>query len=199
LRKSTISLSETKEICYELLRTVAPRAEELQKLAPKKYFTAWTSAVKAILEEIGKKKYASIYSSPEKYLHEFLVDFTWWDEVNKVTILACECEFGNTWDEAGNPERVGEDFDKLLSVKALFKLMIFDSYGSKKRGNQLQKIIERLNKSLSEFGQHVAGEIYIALDTCDMNNLERPRLWQCVIEHNGADESLMFIEIAKGA
>ena|ERR1019366_4397504 len=193
-----MEIEEAEAICRELLRTVRSRAEKLKKLNPKREFTAWTSAVKAVLEEIGIKKnkhYESLYSSKEKELHEFLVDFTWWDKKNKVTVLACECEFGNTRDEPGNPGRVGEDFDKLLSVKASFKLMIFDSYESKKNTGQTQKILHNLSSRFRGFGQHIAGEIYILLDTRDLDR-ERQRLWQCVTKKDGRDRSLVFSELS---
>jgi hypothetical protein len=193
-----MKIEEAETICHELLKTVRPRAEKLKKLNPKREFTAWTSAVKAVLEAIGMKRnkhYESLYSSKENDLHEFLVDFTWWDKKNKVTVLACECEFGNTRDEAGNPGRVGEDFDKLLSVKASVKLMIFDSYESKKNAGQTQKILRNLSSRFREFGQHIAGEIYILLDTRDLD-CERQRLWQCVIKKDGRDRSLAFSEFS---
>jgi hypothetical protein len=194
-----MEFEEARAICGELQKTLGSRAKELHRLTPKKEFTAWTLAVKAVLEEIGSrtnKNYESLYSCKERDIHEFLVDFTWWDKKDKVTILACECEFGNTRDVPGNPERVGEDFDKLLSVKAFFKLMIFDSYESTNGKCQTQDILQNLQNRFRKFGQHTSGEIYVLLDTREWDDFKRNRLWQCVITRDGHDESLILSEFA---
>jgi len=197
-----MELEEAKGICRELIDKVASKAEAWRQSAPEranKEFTSWTAAVKSVLEKIASReqyRYESLYSNREKDIHEFLVDFTWWDPRNKTTVLVCECEFGNVRDIKGNPGRVGEDFDKLLSVKAMFKLMIFDSYEAKTSDSQVKNILDTLQQHLREFGQHFDGEIYILLDTRDLNDLNRARLWQCVIKQNGPDPSLVLSEIS---
>jgi hypothetical protein len=153
---------------------------------PRRENTAWTAAVKAVLDDLGEKEYDCLYSNREKQSHEFLVDFTWWDPRSKVTVMACESEFGR------KPEAIGEDFDKLLSVKAHFKLMIFDSYQKKTRTKRTDHILQTLTRHFREFGQHIKGEIYVLLDTADLNDKTRTRVWQCVVPKNGQNAALVF-------
>jgi hypothetical protein len=188
-----MEMDEGIRIARDLLNALRPRAEALHRLQPKKEFTAWTLAVKAILEQLADKKYECLYSGKE--LHEFLVDFTWWDAKSKRTVLACECEFGNPRDVARNPERIGEDFDKLLSVKADLKLMVFDSYASNKEETQVETVLNNLSDRFRNFGQHLDGEVYILLDTWRLGDVPTARLWQCVIKQNGPDKSLHFFEV----
>jgi hypothetical protein len=185
---------EIRAICGELLHRLKPRAEQIMRAIPEKEFTAWTRAVKDILADIGSKhepSYESIHSDTDANLHEFLLDFVWWSrEGGGAGVLACECEFGNTRHERGNPARVAEDFDKLLSFKAPLKLMIFDSYGSKaKVATTQQDVVKLLNEYLQEYRLHMAGETYVLLDTC-----EKPKMWKCDVVKDGRDSRLSFEE-----
>ncbi len=197
-----MNLEDAKHICYELIKRLLPRAEELLKLSPQKENTAWTSAVKAVLEEIGGEQnrayntsYESIYSSTNNDLHEFLLDFVWWDRNEKSMVLACECEFGNPRNKIRDPERIAEDFDKLLSVKSHVKLMIFDSAINNTKDQQTE-ILANIHNRFREFGQHISGEIYLLLDTRKLDDSTMKRFWVCIITQNGHDNSLEFREIS---
>jgi hypothetical protein len=186
-----MTLDECLKISSQLLERVDRRARGIQRPDPRKENTAWTKAVKALLREEGnKRRHVCLYSDKKRQVHEFLVDFTWWDSTMKVTVMACESEFGR------KPEAIGEDFDKLLSVKAHFKLMIFDSYQKKARTKRTSQIIETLTCHFREFGQHFKGEIYILLDTADLNDKTRTRMWQCVVPKSGKNATLAFKPIA---
>jgi len=185
-----MNLDRALEISRELLIKVGPRADDIKKLMPRKENTARTAAVKAVLEELGEGKYHCLYSNKEKESHEFLVDFTWWDPVSSLTVLACESEFGR------KPISIGEDFDKLLSVKAEFKMMIFNSYQKKSRTKRTDQILQELILHFRAFGQHIKGEIYILMDTADLNDKTRTRMWQCVISKSGKNAALVFKPVA---
>jgi hypothetical protein len=186
-----MELEECLRISRQLLEHVGSRAREIQQLNRRKENTAWTKAVKTLLREEGdKREHVCLYSDTKRQLHEFLVDFTWWDCNSKVTVMACESEFGR------KPEAIGEDFDKLLSVKAHFKLMIFDSYQEKTRTRRTDQILQTLTRHFREFGQHIKGEIYILLDTADLNDKTRTRIWQCMVPQNGQDATLVFKPVA---
>jgi hypothetical protein len=114
----------------------------------------------------------------------------WWQEKgSQRAVLACESEFGNSRYPALTPLLVGEDFDKLLSFKSPWKIMIFDSYTD---GAETQRlVIEELNRYLRSFGDHRRGEIYIAIDLC-----KESKAWSCSIGSDGEDQGLEFKTLA---
>jgi len=109
-----------------------------------------------------------------------MLDFVWWGRGKAV--LACECEWGNTRDADRNALRVAEDFDKLLSFKSPFKLMIFDSYSQPDTRDQVIKLLERY---LREFTDHRKSEQYLVIDMC-----KKPAAWLCEITQEGSDPGL---------
>ena len=104
-----------------------------------------------------------------------MLDVVWWQ--NKTpgsALLGCESEWGNTrFHEATMLLRVAEDFDKLLSFKAPFKLMIFEAEPDSP--NERDTLAE-LDRYLREYGDHRESEQYLVINLCD-----KPAAWLCRI------------------
>jgi len=104
---------------------------------------------------------------------EFLVDFSWEEvEGGKRLLLACESEWGTVTPWKIHWAPVENDFEKLLSVKAPFKVLIFSS-NFKRSGSDGDNTHDdfsigfakrRLEASLRGFGHNIPGETYIFLD-----------------------------------
>jgi hypothetical protein len=130
----------------------------------------------------------AIYTDQQN-MSEFLLDLVWWkDGPGGSAVLACEIEWGNMRDPRRNPGRVAEDFDKLLSFKAPFKLMIFDSYHNEVIQNE---VIQELDRYLNEFGDHRIREQYLVVDISPLK-----KAWSCQISKEGHDTSLRLSELA---
>ena len=128
-------------------------------------------------------------------MSEFMLDLVWWkDGPGGYAELACESEFGNLRDPKRNAGRVAEDFDKLLSFKAPFKLMIFDSYGARRDGSNPNRedVLTVLNRYLREYGDHRIGEQYVLVDMCS----GKAAAWLCPITQEGEDTTLTFQPIS---
>ncbi len=134
-------------------------------------FTRWTAAVKEWLAtEAVKYDSFAIYSGPDQ--REFLLDLVWWSNGKPSSAtLACESEWGNTRYPDHNVVLVAEDFDKLLSFKASFKLMIFDSYS---KLDTREATIQELNRYLADYNDHRDNEQYLVIDMS-----QEPAAWQC--------------------
>lgn len=141
--------------------------------------TFWTRAMKQWLCELGKASgLRTISTGPGT--SEFLLDLVWWqDKSPQGAVLACEMEWGNTRDAKNNPGRVLEDFEKLMSFKAPFKLMLFDSYGKEPRQDET---IARLERSLCDFADHRRGEEYLLFDVSPLR-----QAWHFAVQRDGAD------------
>jgi len=122
------------------------------------------------------------------------VDYCWHDwanrEVGNRLLLVCESEWG-TKDRFGEEvcwQEVEVDFEKLLSVKAPFKLLIFtsnfqlDEAQSREDGDfSIEYARKRLSASLECYGHHLAGEVYVFLDfprKCHEEGVYRLFIWQ---------------------
>jgi hypothetical protein len=175
-------------LAARLLQEVEASVED--GLIPKRRgeYTQWTLAVKIWLAEEARKLGLRMLSNHDGD-SEFMLDAVWWKNApGERAILACECEWGNLRDVESNHLRVAEDFDKLLSFKAPLKLMIFDSYNDERLQG---RVISELDRYLQGFGDHRAGEIYLAVD------LSRQRkAWRCDIEADGEHPDLHFLAIA---
>jgi len=171
-------------LASRLLLDVEASVEE--GLVPKRRgeYTQWTLAVKMWLAQEAQTRGLRMLSNHDGD-SEFLLDAVWWKNApGERALLACECEWGNLRDVQSNHLRVAEDFDKLLSFKAPLKLMIFDSYNEE----ALQaRIISELDRYLQAFGDHRAGEIYVALDMS-----RQKKAWLCRIEEDGEHTDLSF-------
>ena len=60
-----------------------------------------------------------------------------------------------------NPQTVVEDFEKLLSFKSPFKLMLFDSYDDP---NLRVQVMAELTRYLQAYGDHRTDEQYVVID-----------------------------------
>jgi hypothetical protein len=103
---------------------------------------------------------------------EFLVDYIWEEKENgRRILLAGESEWGS--DRYGKPHwyRVEEDFEKLLPLKAPFKVLIFSSnsrllenQGTVEGDFSIGFAKDRLETSLGNYTHHIPGEVYILID-----------------------------------
>jgi hypothetical protein len=86
-------------------------------------------------------------------------------------ILACEIEWGTNWHGKTNWSQVAEKFEKLLPVKAPFKVFVFSSDVNSKEPQEsvdvdfgFARAKNQLSASLNGYGHHLPGEVYIFLD-----------------------------------
>ena len=84
---------------------------------------------------------------------EWLLDVIWMVPNEHKVILAVESEWGRL-------ALVEDDFDKLLSVKAPRKLMLF----STRNHQSADKIVEKLASNMRAYPYHVKGEEYMLLE-----------------------------------
>lgn len=133
---------------------------------------AWTQSIHKRFYEICPEDCYALPDAPWNMKGEFLVDVTW-TEINKEKriLLACEIEWGTGWHGKTYWSHIAEAFEKLMPVKAPFKVFIFSSdytlKGSKRtpKGNfSIEFAKEKLEASLSNYGHHLPGEVYIFID-----------------------------------
>jgi hypothetical protein len=146
----------------------------VEKVAPPKSMDdsdeAWTQSVRRRFIEICPKDCYPLPGDPLTRKGEYLVDYTWAEEENgKRVLLASESEWGSDRFGKINWSSVEHDFEKLLAIKAPFKVLIFSSiskpYGLMQETNfstEFAKI--RLKVSLEDYGHHFPGEVYIFID-----------------------------------
>jgi hypothetical protein len=105
-------------------------------------------------------------SKGKKY--PFLLDFVVWRRdfagEKEGARIACESEWNISH------ASVIEDFHKLMSFKAPYKLMIYDGNGGDEKRTQLH---QEFKKALSGFLWHVDDEIYIFLEFVKGNDIAR--------------------------
>jgi hypothetical protein len=142
----------------------------------------WTKSVRRRLKVICTSGCYMCPPDPNSSKGEFLLDFSWGEKkFPQRILLAGESEWGS--DRFGEKHwyRVEEDFEKLLSVKAPFKVLIFssncnieDSESAVDRDFSIGFAKQKLKASLEGYGHHLAGEVYIFIDfpeTGDKNGL----------------------------
>jgi hypothetical protein len=105
---------------------------------------------------------------------EHLVDFAWMEQkgLGGRVLLACESEWAS--DRFGKQTSwplVEDDFEKLLAIKAPFKVIIFSSDRTSQEPNKnpnvnfrIEHAMEHVKASLVGYSHHLAGETYILLD-----------------------------------
>jgi hypothetical protein len=80
-------------------------------------YTRWTYAVKRWLAQSAEEKDCYAIFTESGKSNEFVLDLVWWKQGRPSNaLLACDSEWGNSRHPEGNPARVAEDFDKLLST-----------------------------------------------------------------------------------
>jgi len=146
----------------------------VENMAPPKNLDGdkeWTRSVRGRFIEICPE---DCYPWPSDKLTrkgEYLVDFGWAENRGgHRVLLACECEWGSTrYGTRWWP--VEHDFEKLLAVKAPFKLLIFSSNfklsspdGAPDADFSIEYAKQRLEASLHGYGHNIPGETYILLD-----------------------------------
>jgi len=152
-----------KEFLQEFVRDVAP---------PKgrDTCTEWT---KRIQEQFVRMCPEDCELAQRGSSKEYLVDSSWMEtEHGKRVLLACECEWAS--DRYGDHTLWGlveEDFEKLLGIKAPFKVLIFSSTSDSRRKGSDPKLDfsveyarQRIKESLENYWHHLAGETYIFID-----------------------------------
>jgi hypothetical protein len=133
---------------------------------------AWTQSVRRRFFEICPEDCYPLPDAPWNAKGEFLADITWAEiGKDKRLLLACEIEWGTGWHANTNWFQVAEHFEKLLPVKASFKVFILSSdepLDKAKRIVERDFLIEfareKLAASLERYGHHLAGEVYIFID-----------------------------------
>jgi hypothetical protein len=132
----------------------------------------WTKSVRGRFIDICPSDCCALPKDRSNKKGEFLVDYIWEEKENgRRILLAGESEWGS--DKFGKPHwyRVEEDFEKLLTVKAPFKVLIFSSnfefeksQGTVEGGFSIGFAKKRLEAFLGKYGHHIPGEVYIFID-----------------------------------
>jgi hypothetical protein len=157
------------------LRTAKRFVEKFVKtVAPFKKFDerdeTWTLAVRRRLIEICPKGCYALPDDPYAAKGGYLADFAWLEEGRmKRLLLACQTEWGTGWSGGANWAFVEHGFEKLLAIKAPFKVLIFSSvgkpYGTMEETDfSLEYAKFRLKASLRNYAHHLPGEAYIFVD-----------------------------------
>jgi hypothetical protein len=133
---------------------------------------AWTQSIRRRFFEICPEDCYPLPDAPWNTKGEFIADVTWAEMNNqKRILLACEIEWGTGWHANTNWSTVAEHFEKLLPVKASFKVFIFSSIckTDELKPNPETDFLfdyakEKLKVSLENYGHHIPGEVYIFID-----------------------------------
>jgi hypothetical protein len=150
--------------------------EFVRDVAPPKYLKdsnkSWTDRIRNQFTKLCPDDCDAVPNKAKDW-KEYLVDFAWMEKgPGGRVLLACESEWAS--DRFGTQTRWGlveEDFEKLLAIKAPFKLLIFSSLPESLRTNPDPKVnfsIQTAKKSISislqNYWHHLSGETYILLD-----------------------------------
>ncbi len=153
-------------ISFAELRTrhreiVADLIDQVPMVAAGDGYRAWTLAVKQVMERIARNEsvqlefYGTLDVDELKH-REWLIDAVWYfrssDGKGKALLLALESE----WSES--PSEVVNDFCKLLAVKALIKIMLFEG------NHETEKYIELLGNVGSGWLQHDEGDLIYVIN-----------------------------------
>lgn len=112
----------------------------------------WTKAVKTQLDAMGKTRGLMVCCHGSQD-HEWLLDVVWMVAKEHKIVLAVESEWGTL-------AQVEDDFDKLMSIKARSKLMLFNT--NNHRGAEI--IVNKLESNMRVYPYHLAGEEYMLLE-----------------------------------
>lgn len=176
----------------EFVKTVAPSNRDESD-------RAWTRSIRKRLIDIRPEYCYASPNNPNKAKGEYLVDYTWEEENNgKRVLLVCESEWGSGRYGTTNWSPVEYDFEKLLAVKAPFKVLIFSSCckSSESKPNlevdfPIEYTKKKLKKSLENYWHHLPGEVYIFIDFPATGEKDRPGIYRSFIwlaeKHGKAD------------
>jgi hypothetical protein len=166
----------------------------VEKVAPPMNFDEsnkeWTRSIRRRLKALCPSGCYICPPDPESPKGEFLVDFAWGEnEFGQRILLAGESEWAA--DRYGKKTYWGlvdEDFEKLLAIKAPFKLLIFssdsrlaDSKGAVDGGFSNGTAKTELKASLEGYSHHLAGEVYIFVDFPATGDPTSPGVFQSFI------------------
>jgi hypothetical protein len=162
------NLDERLEVARSFIKTF------VEKVAPLKSVDdsdkAWTQAIRRRFIEICPEGCYALPSDPLRSKGEYLVDYTWSEEKNgKRVLLAGESEWGSGRYGRIHWTPVEDDFEKILAIKAPFKVLIFSSickpYGTMQETDfSFDYAKDRIKPSLENYGHHIPGEVYIFID-----------------------------------
>lgn len=132
---------------------------------------AWTQAVRRRFIEICPQGCYAHPSNPLTRRGEYLADYTWLGEAGGRVLLAGESEWGTVRFNRTSWARVEQDFEKLLVIKAPFKVLVFSSVcGAKASQNEsdinftFDYAQKKLKAYLENYWDHLTGEVYIFVD-----------------------------------
>ncbi len=131
---------------------------------------AWTQSVRRRFIEICPLGCYALPSDPLSRKGEYLADYTWIEETGGGRVLlACESEWGTGRYGRTHWPPVEHDFEKLLAIKAPFKVLIFSSCREPVESRpgtdfSYEYAREKLRASLEYYQHHLAGEVYIFID-----------------------------------
>jgi hypothetical protein len=113
----------------------------------------WTKAVTDQLCKMGRVRgmLACGHGSPDQ--GEWLLDVVWIPWGRHEVVLAVESQWGKL-------PAIEDDFDKLMSIKARRKLLLF----STRKHKGAEDIVQRLESNMQAYPYHLAGEEYMALE-----------------------------------
>jgi hypothetical protein len=130
----------------------------------------WTRAIRGRLREMCPDNCYALPDSPYTCKSDYVADFIWTEsEGGNRLVLACECEWGTGWFGKVHWGRVESKLEKLLAVKAPFKVLIFSSV-DKSNSTELNVDFtfafakQRLETSLNDYLHHIPGETYVFVD-----------------------------------
>jgi hypothetical protein len=181
------NLEKRLEVAIEFVGAFAPKAAPPMSVDEKN--KEWTKSVRRRLKVICTNECYMCPPDPDRSKGEFLVDFSW-AEINfpRRILLAGESEWGTNKFGEKRWDRVEEDFEKLLSVKSPFKVLIFssnknirDSESARDRDFSIGFAMKKIKSSLEGYGHHIAGEVYIFIDFPEGGDKNEPGQYQSFI------------------
>lgn len=138
---------------------------------------------------------------------EFLVDYTWEEKAGgKRLLLAAESEWASVGWGRTSWSLVDQDLEKLLAVKAPFKVLIFSSKNKHKhrllegKDFSFEYVRKKLKDSLEPYAHHLAGEVYIFIDFPETREPEGDGIYRSftwVVEQTGRN-TVMFSDGPNG-
>lgn len=130
----------------------------------------WTARLKEVLRKRGIKNGYNVYPDPEKKDGAWLLDLIWMHRDTGAIHLAVESELGKE-------REVLDDFQKLLSVKAPLKVMIYYLFD--------KPFLTEFERYIEAFDQHVPGENYLLIEFAPGRNAPDDRAYLFTVKADG--------------